>query len=183
VSELRIHFEGDPRLRPFRRFLGEIAEAARSKRWDFNLIATEGTPIQDFRDALKTHPNAWNVLLLDWEDEDEAAIRDRALEGCDQDAVFWMVQIMESWFLADVEALRAVFKRNLDENALKPNPNVEEIPKKDVLDCLKNATGGRYHERKVEYGVKLLAAMDPNKVRKAASHCERMFRLILAKLG
>lgn len=130
MSELRIHFEGDSRLRPgFRQFLAEIAQAARNRRWDFNLIATEGAPVQDFRDALKTHPDAWNVLLLDWEDENESAVRKNALAGCDSDSVFWMVQVMESWFLADTEALKAIFKRNLNENALKRNPNVEEISK------------------------------------------------------
>lgn len=114
----------------------------RSKRYRFELVEPEGTPVQDFRDALKTHPDAWNVLVVDWEDDDEAAIRKRALEGCDQDSVFWMVQIMESWFLAYADALKAIFKTNLNENALKRNPNVEEIPKQDVLDCLRRATGG-----------------------------------------
>jgi Domain of unknown function (DUF4276) len=182
VTELRLYFEGDRGLKPgFHKFLEEIVELARSRRCKFQLVEAQGTPIQDFRVALKTHSDAWNVLLLDWEDGDEAAIRKRGLAGCDPDSVFWMVQIMESWFLADTEALKLVFKTNLNENALKRNPNVEEIPKQDVLDCLKSATGGRFH--KVEHGVRLLASIHPAKVRKAAPDCDRMFHLILAKLS
>jgi hypothetical protein len=183
VKELRLYFEGDDRLRQgFRKFFAEVAIAANQMGCRFTPVATYGRPVQAFRIALKScPPDTWNVLLLDWEDEDEAAIRKRALEGCDGDSVFWMVQIMESWFLADTGALKQVFKGNLNENALKRNPHVEEIPKRDVLDCLENATGKRYH--KVEHGVQLLGLMDPAKVRNAAPQCDRMFKLILAKLS
>jgi hypothetical protein len=178
VEKLRVYFEGDDQLRPgFRQFLSEIAEAARSKRCYFDLIATEGTPVQDFQAALKSHPNAWNVLLLDSEDPQEFRIRKRGLEGCDSDSIFWMVQIMEFWFLADVDALRALFGGSLS----KGNPNVEEIPKADVLERLKKAANGEYH--KVKHGMRLLALIDPSKVRKAAPNCDRMFIRILAKLG
>jgi hypothetical protein len=91
-----------------------------------------------------------------------------------------MVQIMESWFLADVDALKAVFKSGLSEAVLRGNPNIEEIPKADVLERLNKAADGEYH--KVKHGMKLLELIDPAKVRKAAPNCERMFRLILARL-
>lgn len=183
MNELRIYFEGDDRLRPgFRLFFSEIADAARRKGWRFAPpIATYGRPVQAFRIALQTHSNAWNVLLLDWEDPNEAEIRKKNLENCDSDSVFWMVQIMESWFLADVDgALKAAFK-GLNEAAVRGNPNVEEIPKADVLARLTKAAGGEYH--KVKHGAKLLETIDPERVRKAAPNCDRMFRLILAKLG
>jgi hypothetical protein len=178
VTELRVYFEGDDRLRPgFRQFLSEIAEAARSKRCYFDLIATEGTPAQDFQAALKSHPDAWNVLLLDGEDPQEFQLRRKSLEGCDPDSIFWMVQIMESWFLADVDALKSLFGGSLS----KGNPKVEEIPKEDVLERLKKAANGEYH--KVKHGIKLLELIDPARVRKAARNCDRMFRLILARLS
>lgn len=114
VTKLRIYFEGDDRLRPgFRQFLAEIAEVARRERCHFDLIATDGTPVEDFRDAVKTRRDAWNILLLDSEDPEELLLRKKRLEGCDQGSVFWMVQIMESWFLADIEALEEVFKKKL----------------------------------------------------------------------
>jgi hypothetical protein len=178
VTKLRIYFEGDDRLRPgFRQFLSEIAEVARAKRCHFDLIAADGTPVEDFRDALKTRSDAWNVLLLDSEGGQEFQHRKRSLEGCDQDSVFWMVQIMESWFLADLDALKTLFRGSLTEG----NPNVEEIPKADVRERLNKAANGEYH--KVKHGARLLGLIDPAKVRKAAPNCDRMFRLILARLG
>lgn len=175
VTKLRIYFEGDTQLRPgFRQFLSEIAEAARSKRCQFDLIATDGTPIQDFRDALKTHSEAWNILLLD------SDLGKSRLEGCDPDSIFWMVQIMESWFLADVDALRSIFRDSSDA-AGKGNPKVEEIPKPDVLDRLNRAANGKYH--KVKHGKRLLELIDPAKVRKAAPNCDRMFNVVLARLS
>jgi len=60
---------------------------------------------------------------------------------------------------------------------LKGNPNVEQIPKADVLTRLKKATSetksGEYH--KIKHAPKLLQEFAPN--------CDRMFRLILAALG
>jgi hypothetical protein len=181
VTELRVYFEGDNKLKPgFHKFLKEIVEVARSQRCRFQPVEANGTPIQDFLDALKTHPNAWNVLLLDSEDPQELQLRKKRLEGCDQDSVFWMVQIMESWFLADVDALKAVFKAKLSEAVLSWNPKVEQIPKEDVLERLQKAANGEYD--KVKHGKKLLELIDPAKVRKAAPNCERMFTLILAEL-
>jgi hypothetical protein len=165
-----------------RRFLSEIADTASRRGWRFAPpVATYGRPVQAFRIALQTHSNAWNVLLLDHEDTVEAEIRKKRLEGCDPDSVFWMVQIMESWFLADVDALRALYGRRFSESALGWNNKVEEIPKVDVLAKLKRVSGGEYH--KVTHGMKLLELIDPAKVRKAAPDCERMFRVILARLG
>jgi len=118
------------------------------------------------------------MLLLDWEDTGEAQVRKKNLEGCDQDSIFWMVQIMESWFLADARALMALFKTNFGDLG---NPNVEEIPKADVLARLNKLAGGDYH--KISHGAKLLALIDPAKVRKAAPNCDRMFSVILAGLS
>ena len=182
VTELRIYFEGDRGLKlGLHKFLKDIVEVARSQRCKFQLVEANGSPVQDLRDALKTHRDAWNVLLLDSEDPQELQLRKESLEGCDAESVFWMVQIMESWFLADVDALKAVFKVGLSESALRGNPNVEDIPKEDVLGRLNKAANGEYH--KVNHGVKLLELIDPAKVRKAAPNCDRMFRVILARLS
>src|ERR1700733_15387714 len=117
VTEIRIYFEGDDALRPgFRSFLGQIAEAARSRRCRFSLIAASGTPVQDYRDGIKANPGAWNVLLRDSE---EAIPKPRPDMP---DSVFWMVEIMESWFLADPDALeptRRIFSRRSSRNWLR----------------------------------------------------------------
>ena len=181
VTELRIYFEGDRGLKlGLHKFLKDIVEVARSQRCKFQLVEANGSPVQDLRDALKTHRDAWNVLLLDSEDPQELQLRKESLEGCDAESVFWMVQIMESWFLADVDALKAVFK-GVSKAAITGNPNVEEIPKADAFERLNKAANGEYH--KVKHGMKLLELIDPAKVRKAAPNCDRMFKVILARLS
>jgi len=190
VTELRIYFEGDARLRPgFHNFLREIVEAARNKKCSLDLIATGGTPVQDFRDGLKTHKNAWNILLLDSDMAFNGSLVDlclsKSLDPSYEASVFWMVQIMETWFLADIAALRAYYGNSLQEEDLKGNPIVENRPKKDVYYGLKSATKetkrGEYH--KTKHAPALLAAIDVSLVRAAAPNCERMFRIMLGKLA
>jgi hypothetical protein len=185
VTELRVYYEGDNGLKPgFHKFLKEIVDVARSQRCKFQPVDTNGTPIQDFRDALKTHPDAWSVLLLDSEDPQAFQVRKRSLEGCDPESIFWMVQVMESWFLADVDALKRHYKSGFQETALEGTPKVEQIPKADVLTRLKKATrGAKPGEYQKSHAFKLLGLIDPSKVRTAAPNCDRMFRLILARLS
>ena len=61
-----------------------------------------------------------------------------------------MVQCMEAWFLADIPAVLQYYAHEFDEFALRGNPNIEAIPKRDVMDRLHNATRttskGPYHK-------------------------------------
>lgn len=188
VKEIRIYFEGDSALTPgFDAFLREIKEKARSRRCEFKLVATNGTPVQDFHDAIKTHPEASNFLLMDSED----AITEPLPDLCTRkglarlsDSVFWMAQVMESWFLADTESLKQYYGDGFRRDVLQGNPSVEKIPKRDVLSKLKDATRGTrksaYH--KTAHAPHLLAKIDPESVKAAAPNCKRLFDALLEKL-
>ena len=137
--------------------------------------------IEDFRIALRKHPDAVNLLLID----SEGPFRDRLFEERCQsqrigfqhkDRVFWMVQCMEAWFLADLAALREVFGTSLRETALRGNPNVEEIRKYDVLERMKSATEGRYH--KTRHAPELLRRINPGRVKDASAQCRRIFEAL-----
>lgn len=189
VKQLRFYFEGDETLRPgFNSFLKEIKEAASSKGWEFEAVATNGTPAKDYLTALKTHRRALNVLLLDSDEPpglSSARLQGKkGLKGCDSKCIFWMVEVMESWFLADIEALQKRYKGGFNRKAIKVQPNVEKVRKVDVISQLETATrrtkAGKYQK---SHAFKLLGLIDPVKVRKAAPHCQRMFSIILAKLG
>ena len=99
--------------------------------------------------------------------------------GSTNDQCHLMVQIMESWFLADPDALEEYYGQNFNRKALRQNPNIEDIPKKDVLDGLKNATRktkkGGYSDknRKGKHSFEILERIDPEKVRKASLYAER----------
>ena len=116
-----------------------------------------------------------NILLLDTERP----------EAPTEDFVFWMVQLMEAWFLADPEALARYYREGFLSNALKKNPKVEEIPKTDVLDCLKQATRHTQKEKynKTAHAPDILGMLDSEKVRKAAPNCNRLFQELLAKIN
>lgn len=195
VSELRIYFEGDPQLRKgMSEFLGEIRGAARERRCGFRLIAGEATPVADFCTALADHQEAWNLLLVDSEGPDDGKLFEklRQRRGWNPPAgsgelagrVFWMVQLMEAWFLADMEALNAFYGQGFRKNVLAGNPHVEEVPKADVLSSLKQATRdtgkGTYH--KTKHAPEILMGVDPNKVKAAAPNCKRLFDTVLERL-
>lgn len=68
MTEVRIHYEGDPQLREgFHQFFRELTALARARRCRVRFIAGKGRSdtIQYFRDAIESHSSAWNVLLID----------------------------------------------------------------------------------------------------------------------
>jgi hypothetical protein len=194
VTEIRIYFEGDRRLRSgFDAFFATLRDRAREKRCSFHLIAAQGNPGRDFRIAIKTHPDAWNILLKDSEGPDSGALSSSLCEHNKWDksqaeSIFWMVEMMESWFHADKDALERFYGpgREFRRNALKANPNVEQISKKDLEDGLSAATKGTskgdYYDHKTSHGPALLASIDPDLVKGSAPHCKKLFQAVLAKL-
>jgi hypothetical protein len=175
VTEIRIYFEGDKALRPgFHQFLSYVIEKAREQKVRFQLIAGKATAEADFQAAHDMHPDAWNILLQDSDGPNPGG----------KNSVCWMVQLMEAWFLADPEALERYYGGGFIRNALKQNPRVEEIPKADVLECLKEATRNtqKRHYHKTAHAPHILELLDPDKARKAAPECDRLFREILSEL-
>jgi hypothetical protein len=194
-TEICIYFEGDDLLRPgFGVFFSELRRQATKRRCRFRLVAGgsgEGA-CRDFGTAIRTNPATWNILLRDSEGPADAKLsvslcRTQAWDESHADSIFWMVQMMEAWLHADKNALGKFYGAGFKENALKRNPNVEEILKKDLEDGLKAATKdtqkGNYYDRKTEHGPKLLAAIKPGLVRKAAPNCQKLFEAVLATLA
>lgn len=91
-----------------------------------------------------------------------------------------MVQLMETWFLADRAALRAYYGSRFRQDRLPGNPRVEDVSKDDVLRGLRRATEdtrkGVYH--KTRHAPEILAHLDPGWVRQAAPACDRLWRTI-----
>ena len=142
-----------------------------------------------FKDALirqKPHQKDKEVLLLLVDSEGPVNpghstwqhLKTRPADNWDQppnagdDSAYLMVQCMETWFLADHNALRTVFQRNFTENPLREWPNLEEIAKERVYDTLDRATNGRYEKGDTSF--KLLARLDPNTVAAACPHADQL---------
>jgi hypothetical protein len=93
-----------------------------------------------------------------------------------------MVQVMESWFLADADALESFYGKDFRRQELPANPNIEQVSKRDVLNGLASATRdttrGPYD--KGAHSFDILANLNPAQVRCSSPHANR---LILALLG
>ena len=83
-----------------------------------------------------------SLLLVDSEGEDlgELTARISQRTAADSMQMFYMVQLMEAWFLADRALLAGYYGRGFNADALPSNPAIEAVPKRDVLDGLRNAT-------------------------------------------
>jgi len=95
----------------------------------------------------------------------------------DDDQAQLMVQCMETWCVADREALRAVFGDGLVENALPAVNELEARAKGDVQDALGNATRSCGKNRKYAKGrrsFQLLEKLNPDTLRKHLPHFERL---------
>jgi len=99
--------------------------------------------------------------------------------------VFWMVELMEAWFLADPDALAAYYGDGFLRNAIGNSADVERVPKLDVVSRLKQATRSttRGVYDKVKHAPHLLERLDGNRVRLRAEHCRQLFESVVAKLG
>jgi hypothetical protein len=119
VSDIRIYYEGDPQLKEgFRSFFGKLVQQDDFRRCRVRLIAGTGRDdaIHDFQDALESHSWSWNVLLVDSEGPDDGQLFVRlSLPAAQKKSVFWMVQLMESWFLADIQALKLYYGKGFRE--------------------------------------------------------------------
>jgi len=173
--EIRIYFEGNKALRSgFEIFFGELRRAAREAHSTIELIAARDGP-QDYRKAGRSHPQAWNILLQDSEGPVPAQ---------HENDTFWMVELMEAWFLADGAALADYYRDRFHPNAIGDTLDVERIPKVEVIDRLRRATSntskGRYD--KVKHAPFLLEKLDSYKVQARARHCRQLFEAVIAKL-
>ncbi|MDE2766423.1 MAG: DUF4276 family protein [Chloroflexota bacterium] len=91
-----------------------------------------------------------------------------------------MVQMMESWFLADKDALASLYGDGFRKNALPQNLKIEQIPKEDVRKGLERATRdtnkGAYHKGKHSFAI--LALLDPVKVTAASPYADRLIKAL-----
>ena len=101
-------------------------------------------------------------------------------DGATDDQCHLMVQIMESWFLADQDALKEFYGGDYQDDARPQNPHIEQIAKQDVLDGLRDASRntqkGRYN--KGAHSFEILAKLDPEKVMDVSPYAKRFIEAL-----
>ena len=86
-----------------------------------------------------------------------------------------MVQVMETWFLADRQLLKSYFGNQLRENRFKAWPALEDVPKQTIIDALTGATADCskvYAKGKVSF--EILQDLDPDRVENACPHAKQL---------
>ena len=155
-----------PRGNAFRKFSGALARGEKAM-----LLVDSESPV-----AAQNHGRPWAHLA-----ENDKWARPA---GASDDDAHLMVQCMESWFVADPDALAAHFGRGFNADKLPGNPDVEEIPKYDILGGLAAAaekSGGGY--RKTLDGFALIGIINPSRVAKRTRHAERFFAVLRQAFG
>jgi hypothetical protein len=201
ITEVRVYVEGggdgkDTKAN-FRQglgaFLKDLVQIARERRIKWCLVAcgSRNETFNAFATALQVHPEAFNVLLVDSEDPvnnspwQHLKARDHwDTPPLGNERCHLMVQMLEAWLVADVDALGRFYGRGFRAQAIPRQKDVEQISKDTLQSALKQATQdtqpGEYH--KTRHTPKLLALLDVHKVRQSASYCERLFSTLTAAL-
>ncbi len=201
VKEIRIYCEGgsakrdqsDLLKRGLNIFFQELVGLARAKniRWRLTLCKSRNLAFEGFETAMKSFPEAFNVLLVD----SEAPVTSPAWQHLkqtdkwrltqEQDSqCHLMAQAMEAWLIADLETLKKHYGQSFNANPIPTAQNVEQIAKDRLAPMLNEATRqtqkGKYD--KIKHAGEILQKLDVAKVRQAAPHCDRLFKTLAEKM-
>ena len=180
---------GGEHAREFRRGLGTFIEkaGAAGKMPRIVICGPRNNAFDRFRTA---HANGEVAMLLvdaekpvtavgPWEHLKGRDNWDRPAGTTNQQCQL-MVQVMETWFLADVNTLESYYGQGFRRQALPQNPNIEDVPKLDLENRLNQATRdtqkGPYSKGKHSY--EILERLDPAKVAGASLYAKGFIEAI-----
>ncbi|MCC5623222.1 DUF4276 family protein [Nostoc sp. CHAB 5715] len=204
-SGIRSGKETTTGLRPgFRKFFQNLYDIAGENIKIFIVMCgSRRDAYEDFQTALESQPEAFNVLLVDaespvdstvtpWEHlrnrtEDHPWILDAV--NFEDDWCHLMVQTMEAWFIADIDALREFYGEGFREDTILQGMaryhSVEKVSKVTLKVWLEAATRRtdkkKYH--KTNHAPELLELLDVARVRQASPYCDRLFTTLAAIMG
>lgn len=172
-------------------FLNPLKELARTKSWHWKLVACRGRQqtYDKFSNAVSNgQTEGVFVLLVDAEaavisNSPRTHLKTRDcwdLRFATDDMVHLMVQAMETWIVADPDALAAYYGQRFLAKALPNAANLESVPRADIIRALEQATRrtqkGEYH--KIRHASQILQRIDPQIVGQRCPACARLFRTL-----
>ncbi len=169
------------------RFLASMKQRAREASWHWKLACWGGrdATFDRFIRAVEDHEHTVTMLLVDAEGPVSQPVlqhlRSRDphwnLRLADEEMVHLMIQTMEAWIVADVDALASYYGRGFRAAALPRREELELEPKERLATALNNATRntreGAYH--KIHHASDLLKRLDSPTVRSRCPGCDRLF--------
>lgn len=93
----------------------------------------------------------------------------------------FMATAMETWIIADQDAIRSRFPKEFNDRAITDDLDWENLSTDRVQALLRKATGERYKKGKVSF--ELLGRVDPQTLRAKCLHAERFFSALERLLG
>jgi hypothetical protein len=175
-------------------FLRVLKDRARVKRWHWKMVpcGDRASTKNAFMNARAQEPDTLSILLVDSEiavaSLPRAHLKTRDawdLDDVPEEHVHLMAQVMETWFVADPERVKAYYGKDFNEGALPKHAQPESVSKAAIAAGLENATKntkkGRYH--KIKHGSDLLARISPETVKQKCPHCKRLFDIVEALLA
>ena len=144
VVEIRVYVEGGgdgqetkARVRRgFSEFFKNIVIRAREKRIGWHIVpcGSRDRTLDAFNIALRSHPDAFNILMVDAEApvtvEPRQHLRNRDgwdLGSVTHDQCHLMVQVVEAWLVADIEALQTYYGNGFNSNSIPRTVSPELI--------------------------------------------------------
>ena len=175
-----VYLEGGTHLRrPMRNFL---RRAVGSSHISIDVVACRSRERAVARFARASPSDS--LLLVDSEGDDLNGLRQSVasrvgLPGT-LDRTFFMVQLMEAWFLANRAVLATYYGSRFNARRLPGNRQPEQIPKQEVEQGLRNATRGTAKGAydKTDHTPDLLNLLNPTAVYNACPH----FKLLVDHL-
>lgn len=145
-----------------------------------------------FVNANNTSPETFNILLVDSEgpvtQPPRLHLKQRdgwKLAGASEDSIHLMIQVMETWIIADPDGVERCYKQSLLKSALPRSQNLEGVEKERIYRALKRATTktrmGEYR-KKIGHVAALLEEIDPEIVRRRCPSCDRLFATLAKRI-
>ena len=196
MREIWLHVEGGGNANQKERLrqalgtvLNELRDRARAKgvRLRITFWGPRSETHVAFSRSRSQYPAALHLLLVDSEGPVNTSARQHLmradswnLSNVPEDGCHLMVEVMESWFLADPEVLEEYFGRGFSVDALPPTRDVEQIAKDTVLEKLTRAARATKKQRydKGRDAHMILERLDAGKLRTRAPHFDRLFATI-----
>jgi hypothetical protein len=186
VSRVQVFVEGNPSLKlPLVQFVEKAIQVPRGSV-AFQLGKNKDETIKDFLRTINENPSAKALLLVDSDAPNDGKLLDRlkgtttwklnAPKSVPAERIHWMVQVMESWFLADTVALKKYYKKDFRASALPKYSDVEKVPKTDVFHVLKRVAKAGYE--KAAHAPKILEHLSPDTVQARAPSCKRFVKAL-----
>jgi hypothetical protein len=170
-----------------------IRKVVSQKRLGWKVVAcgSRNDAHDAFRNANRTSPENFNILLVDSEgpgtQPPRIHLKERDgwnLTGVSEESIHLMIQVMETWIVADPDKVAAYYEQGFVKSALPRAQDLEGVEKERIYDALKRATAktqkGEYH--KIKHAADLLEEIDPAIVRRRCPSCDRLFATLIRQI-